>query len=342
MNIPWKAVSICLALPLFAVCAKGADAMRSVMIQSQLDDFSQAAYSKSVESLFEAYEREDGKKIAPAEKRKVGIKIYTNSGPGISTPIPLVRAVIAELVKRGYKKQDICIADLNRLKLRDAGFLPRYVSLLEGVADDFEGSPVIDLDSGKYFHKDWFYDNPLMPRTLKFDKNYTSQSEIEGRKSYLPVPLFLTVDFWINLPAVTDIEGLGVNGAIANATIWNMSNSERFITAPANAPIAAAESAAIPELRDSLIFTIMPFETLQYVGGPLFNAAYTMSAKDLILSANPAVLDYIALDHINVHRARKGFETISPLPAIFEYAQQLDIGDYQPSKIKRINADKKN
>ena len=315
------------------------DAMRSVMFQSELADFSQASYSKSVGSLFSAYERAAGKKIAPGAKGKVGIKVYTNSGAGIATPVPLARAVVAELVRRGYDKKDVCIVDLNRLKLRECGFLPRYARLVEGAGDDFEGSPVIDIESGKYFHKDWFYDNPLMPRVLKFDKNYASQVETEGRKSYLPVPLFLTVDFWINLPVAGDIPGLGVNGAVANATIWNMSNNERFLNAPANAPIAAAETAAIPELRDSLAFTIMSFESVQFMGGPIFNAGYVASTKDLILSANPVVLDYIVLDMINLHRARNGFETISPIPPIFGYARQMEIGEYETSKIKTINAD---
>jgi hypothetical protein len=118
-----------------------------------------------------------------------------------------------------------------------------------------------------------------------------------------------------------------------------MSNNERFFNAPANAPIAAAETAGIPELRDSLIFTIMSFESVQYVGGPIFNAAFISSTKDLILSANLTILDFIALEFINIHRARKGFQPITPLPPIFDYARQMELGDYETSKIKKINAD---
>lgn len=301
------------------------------VFETSLSDFSESDYAKKTAALFEAFERSAGKRIKKSKIGSVGIKVYTNSGPGLATPLALVRAVIDELEKRGYSRRDIRIVDMNRAKLRDAGFLPKYALLKKGVPDNFEGVSVVDIDSRKYFSDKWFYDNPLMPRDLNYSSEYTSkQKGDEARKSYLPVPLFLSVDFWINLPVISDMDGIGVCAALGNYTIWNMSNNDRFLAAPANAPVAVAEVAAIPELNESLIFTILSFERYQYVGGSVFNAAFTSSEKALLLSANPAVLDFIALDFINRRRVEKKFSPIDPLPPIFEYARQMQIGDYRP------------
>ena len=117
-----------------------------------------------------------------------------------------------------------------------------YLLAMGGICHVFGADVLVtgDIDSGKYFNSQWYYDNALMPKALK---GITASSDLynpEFRKSYLPVPLFLTVDFWINLPVITDMDGLGVCAALGNASIWNMSNNERFLKQPANASMASA------------------------------------------------------------------------------------------------------
>ena len=172
-----------------------------------------------------------------------------------------------------------------------------------------------------------------------FENGKAINPEVEARKSYLPVPLFLTVDFWINLPRLTDITGVGVNCALTNATIWNMSNNERFFQTPANAPIAVAECVAIPELNESLIFTILTLEQFQYVGENIFNSRFCEKENSIFLSSDPVALDYLALDYLNRARVKNGFHAISPTPVIFEYATQLELGSTNLSlkKFKKVN-----
>ncbi len=307
-----------------------------IVFDCRVPEFDFPNYYRAITVLFSAFENESGTRISPDKKGKVGLKIYTNSGAGMSTPTELVDAVIAQLEKRGYKRSDIAIVDMSRRKMRDCGFLPRVSQVQKGKPDDYKGCPVIDIDSGMYFDSSWFYDNALMPKTLKGLNASSNLYNPELRKSYLPVPLFLTVDFWINLPVITDMEGLGVCAALGNVSIWNMSNNERFLKQPANASMAAAEVCAIPELRASNLMTILSLERGQYVGGAIFNSRCSFSENTILLSSNPVAIDFIAWQTINRHRQTFGFDPINPLPPLLNYCRELKVGDFDFRKIKRV------
>ncbi len=304
------------------------------VFECRVPDFSTNTYSRAISGLFKAYENKSGVKIQKGKKGKVGLKVYTNSGPGLSTSLALVDAVIEQLLKRGYEKSDITIVDMSRRKLRESRFLPKLSAIRAGTADNYKGVNVVDIDSNKFFSKQWYYDNPLTPKSVR-GATVQDLYDPELRKSYLPVPLFLTVDFWINLPVITDMEGLGVCAALGNTSIWNMSNNERFLKQPSNASMAAAEVCAIPELRNSNIFTILSFEKGQFVGGAVFNSRCTFSEKIILLSENPVALDYISWITLNKYRRSFGFAPIDPMPPLLNYAKELKIGDWNMRKIKR-------
>ncbi len=313
---------------------KDSESIKNVVFECRVPNFNSKSYSRAVSALFKAYESQVGSKIKRGKKGKVGLKVYTNSGPGLATPTALVDAVIEQLLKRGYKKEDITIVDMSRRKLRESLYLPKLSALRAGAKDNYRGVNVADIESNEFFDKKWYYDNPLMPKSVR-GAGVTDLYNPELRKSYLPVPLFLTVDFWINLPVVTDMEGLGVCAAIGNASIWNMSNNERFLKQPSNASMAAAEVCAIPELRDSNIFTILSYEKGQFVGGALFNSRCTFSEKSIYLSANPVALDYISWMTLNKYRRSFGFSPIDPMPALLNYCKELSIGEWDTRKVRR-------
>jgi hypothetical protein len=306
--------------------------------QAQLTTFDEASYDREVEGLIKSFEKATGKRLVPGKKGKVGLKIYTDSGAGMATPVPLVRAVIRSLVKRGFAEHNIFLVGLNQLRLRMTGFLP---SLVTGESP-FKANPIFVLESGKFYDPVWFYDSPLPQR---FDPIFAEQqtkdfpnssTKDEDRKSFLATPLFLDADFWINLPVYTDHPMLGVNGALVNATLWNASNTGRFFRSPANAPAAVAEMSAIPELRETWMFTIVSLEHYQFIGGPYFNSLYSASEPLLWLSTDPVLLDSLMRARINGLRKQSGFEPISEEIRTLEFAETLGVGSTHIASAKFI------
>lgn len=291
--------------------------------------FSEQAYLSSVEALIAAFEEASGKSLVPALHGRAAIKVYTNSGPGLGTPHALTRAVIAALVKRGFSRDRLLIVDASQNQLRESGYFPLRSE--REATPSFDGVPVVSIDSGALMREGWEYDSPVpldftsgLARAIFKPSGEAIQED--QRKSKLPAQLFTSFDFWINLPMVTDHPTLGVNGALVNATLWNVTNRARFFVSPNNAPVATAEIAAIPELLDSWAFTIMTLESYQFVGGPAFNSLYTDSEPKLWLSVDPVILDALILQRLNARRERWGFRSLGLLLPILDYSSSLGLG----------------
>jgi len=311
----------------------------SQILEFSLDNFSKQDYKRATRCLIRTFEEQNNVHFKPGPYKRVGIKVYSRSGPGLSTPHNLVEAVIDFLIEQGYEKKDIFIVDEYARYLRDAGFLP---PLSDG-GKTFDGTPVLALDSGKYWDVNWFYENALPSREINLFSQvfspYSNNISSTGvdRKSFLPTVLFLNVDFWINLPMVTSTEALGIGGAVQNISLWNVSNNSRFFTNPAQASIAAAEIAAIPELKNTLAFTILTLERYQYIGSTTFNANYTETEPLLFLSNNPAALDFLMLKRINRERAKQRLPLVESPPPFLEYMNALGFPNYHGSSVSIKN-----
>lgn len=306
--------------------------------EARLAAFDEPTYETVVERMVSTFEQSTGQRLVPGAKKKVGLKIYADSGPGLATPVPLVKALIVALKKRGFDNKDIFLVGLNALRLRMTGYLP---SLVSGETP-FAGNPVYVLESGRYYDPLWFYDSPLPQR---FDPIFAEQqtkgvspdsTRDQDRKSFLATPLFLDADFWINLPVYTDHPTLGINGALVNATLWNASNTARFFRSPANAPAAVAEMSAIPELQQTWMFTMASLQHYQFVGGPFFNSLYTVSEPIVWLSTDPVMLDALARDRINAHRRKQGFVEVDEEIRTLEFAETLGVGSTKTKHAKII------
>ena len=168
-----------------------AEAVRPVW-ETTLQNFDPAIYDREVERLITQFEATTGKRVAPGPKKRVGLKIYTDSGEGLATPKALTLAVISALERRGFAPEDIFLVGLNQFRLRMTGYIP---SKTEGEGP-FKDQQLYVLESGRYYDEGWYYTSPL-PKT--FDPAVaeaqtrgapvTSTLE-EDRKSFLESPEF--------------------------------------------------------------------------------------------------------------------------------------------------------
>ncbi|NQY31852.1 MAG: hypothetical protein HRT56_01610, partial [Coraliomargarita sp.] len=255
-----------------------------------------------------------------------------------ATPLPLLRGLIAAMEVRGFDRDDILLVDYSTHSLRQAGIMP-----FQTTADPrFEGCRVLALDSDQYYDDAWYYDSPLPPALQQEPQLYstvrsTKTELVAGareRKSFLPLPLLLKVDFWINLATIADDPALGVDGALANATLWNVSNSQRFLANDATASAAVAEIAAIPELQERMVLHFVSLERYQFIGGPRFNSRYSRSERKLWMSSDPVALDRLMFERLNKYRGIEGFPLIEPMPRQFPFAASLGLGTFQLSAIR--------
>ncbi len=287
-------------------------------------------YEHAVSVLLDCFEEVTNTRIVPGNRGKVGLKLNSRSGRGLTTPLSLIRGFITALESRGFSSNSILIIDNSRHALHQAGVL----SFSSCEADTFEGCPVLTLDSEQYFNEDWFYDSPLPPvrkedPMLFFRPQNDHRSLNKGdrqRKSFLPMPLIEEVDFWINLATAVDDPVLGIDGAMASATLWNVGNSQRFLANDATASAALAEIAAIPELRERLLFHCVSLERYQYIGGPLFNSRYSQSEPKIWLGSDAVAIDRLLIERMNRMRVLEGFPRIAPLPRQFPFAVSLGLG----------------
>ncbi len=293
-------------------------------------------YYEEVEALLKAYELAVGNSLQPGPEGKVGLKVNTRGGRGLSTPHGLVRGLIGAMERRGFERKNILIVDHSAYSMRRAGFLP---PLSKGETL-FAGCPVLALDTKAYYNKDWYYDSPLPP-PLKESPQFLSKKcdEValkegdEERKSFFAAPLLFEVDFWFNLVVGVDDPALGIDGALANVTLWNVSNSRRFLVNQTTASAAVAEIAAIPELQERLILHFMSMERYQFIAGPFFNSLYTRSEPQLRMSSDPVALDRLLFDRINELRLFEGFPEIDPLPRQLPFAASLQLGVFDLKQI---------
>ncbi len=285
----------------------------------------------AVEALLATYEKKSGFNLIPGERGRVGLKVDTRTGSGLATPLPLVRALSSALERRGFERQNIVIVDYRWRNLREVGFVPP-ISI---GSSDFEGLPVRALDQGGLFNSDWYYDSPLpserelRPLTMRPHADWRNQAfadDADARKSFLNTLLLFETDFWINLPVFAHDPAIGVDGALANATLWNVSNARRFLANPSTAAAAIAEIAAIPELRERMVFTLAPLWRYQFIGGPRFRSLYTRAEPLLWLSTDAVAMDRMMVDRFNFSRRLQGFPELTPLPSFIPFAASLGLG----------------
>lgn len=300
--------------------------------QYRVNNFDQISYTTAVEALIQQWESQAGQ-LAPGETGKVGLNLYVDSGPGLMTPPKLVAAVAMALERRGFARQNIVLFGSDRRLLKSCGYLPWSTRKPQS----YKGMPVQVVGNEGQLDAQWYYESnlPSRNRTLSIasDSPIDFNANIDDRKSFLPFALMFDVDFWINLPMVTDSEAFGVIGAMTNASVDIVSNNERFYSSSSIGPVAVAEITAIPELYQTYAFTIQTLERYQFMGSRQFNSLYTASEPVIWLSQNPVALDYFNWRRIAWLKRDSGFRVKETVPAMFHYGQSIGLGEFDSNQL---------
>jgi hypothetical protein len=323
---------LALLVNLGGISVRAATNPKLLLIEQKLSGFEDRDYAAAVEKTLGEFEGRTGLSLRPGELEALRPEAFLRRRPGTghaqaprpgpdrSPPAPRLRPRRDHAVRRQARQPP-------------PSRLPAFALL---PARRFRRIPVLaweTLAPGWAADSRLRYENQVLPRPGTQNVPWG-----DARVSVLPKTLIDEVDFWINLPVLSDSRSLGVHGAMAAASIGNMANAERFLDNPFNASKAAVEVCAIPKLAKRNVLTILSLERYQVLGGPGFDASWCRSEKTLLGSANPVIIDFIGLQKINAGRAASGIATIHPEPPIFAAANagEIRLGSCRPADITLV------
>ncbi len=234
-----------------------------------LDRGMQAFYG--VDNALEAW-----KKLArPGEK--VGLKVNTIAGRGLSTNVEVIEAICERLQQAGIPSRDIIVWDRTNSELERAGF--RLAS---------------DANRVRYVGTDAF--------------GYEEQPESFGTvRSKLSKILTRNCDVLINVPVLKDHCDAGITAALKN--MYGVIDNPYRLHGHGCAP-GIADLNMLPAIRTKMRLTICDATTASFDGGPTFDPESTWKHNGVIIARDPVALDYTAWKIIEHKRAERGLKTL--------------------------------
>jgi hypothetical protein len=266
----------------------------------------------------------------------VGIKVAAGPGAMGGTHPEVVRAVAQGLQEAGIPAAHIIVWDRNREDLAAAGFS--------------ENDPDFRLqwvDPTTGYDRNAVLTAPVLGRLIwgdsKFgDKKGTRIEDLTASgvqlssTSYYASVLSQKVTKVINMPSLCDSFMCGLNGSLANMTLWNVDNWRRFIQDPAFGNPYVAEIYADPVIHDKVVFTIMDGLAVQFAGGPFPNPNFTRPYFAILASRDPVAIDATAMRLIDEYRKLNKLPPIAPVAGHIETAASMGLGNSSANVIDQV------
>jgi uncharacterized protein (DUF362 family) len=215
------------------------------------------------------------KLVRPGER--VGLKVNTLGGRGISTNTALVEAICERLQQAGIKAGDIVVWDRDSSEMERAGF---KISMGGNRVQCF-GTDRVDYEEELAAH------GSVGSRVSKILTRYT--------------------DVLINLPVLKDHDSAGVTIALKNM-YGVIHNPNKYH--PNGCDPYVADLNMLPEIRSRMRLTICDATTAMYEGGPGFKPEHSWRCNALLVSEDPVALDATGWRMIERKRAEKGLKTL--------------------------------
>ncbi len=266
----------------------------------------------------------------------VGIKIAAAPGAMSGTHPAVVRAVARGLQEAGIPSGHIIVWDRNRDELAAAGYAERD--------PDFR---VQWIDPSSGYDRQAVLTAPVLGRLIWGDSKFgdrkgtrledllSSGAQLSSTSYYATV-LSRKVTKVINLPSMCDSYLSGLNGALANMTLWNVDNWRRFIQEPNFGNPYLAEIYGDPMVRDKVVLTIMDALAVQFAGGPFPNPNFTRQYFTILASRDPVAIDATAMRLIDQYRLANKLPPIAPVAGHIETAAGMGLGNASANVIDEV------
>jgi uncharacterized protein (DUF362 family) len=231
----------------------------------------------ALQNLFGAGEpaRSWGRIVHPGQR--VGLKVNTLGGAGLSSSVPLVEAICLRLQQAGIRAQDIVIWDRDSAEMERAGFRIRTSG-----------------NQPQCFGTD----------RVGYEEDLAEFGSVGSRLSKI---LTQRCDVLINIPVLKDHDGAGVSMALKNM-YGVIHNPNKYHPNACNPYIADVNM--LPAIRSRQRLVVCDATTACYEGGPAFKPHFSWQPNALIVSQDPVALDYTGWQIIERKRAEKGLESL--------------------------------
>jgi len=239
-------------------------------------------------AILALFVREHAPEIAPANivaawrrvvlpTDRVGLKVNTLGGRGISTNPELVAAICERLQQAGVKPANIIVWDRDTEELERVGFR----IAIGGNCVQCYGTDRLDYE------------------------DYLASWGNVG--SCLSKILTRSCGVLINLPILKDHDGAGVTIALKNM-YGVIHNPNKYHPNGCNPYVADVNM--LPEIRSRMKIVICDATTAMYDGGPGFKPELSWKYNGLLVSQDPVALDYTGWQIIEHKRREMGLKTL--------------------------------
>jgi uncharacterized protein (DUF362 family) len=263
---------------------------------------------RGMQSLFDVdHPGESWKKVVRSGER-VGLKVNTLGGRGMSTSVQLVEAICERLQETGIKASDIVIWDRDSDELERVGFR---------ISDTAGHVQCLGTDR------------------VGYEDELASYGSVGSRLSKI---LTRRCDVLINVPLLKDHDGAGVTIAMKNM-YGVIHNPNKYHPNGCNPYIADLNM--LPAIRTKMRLTICDATTACFEGGPGFKPQYSWRDNSLIVSQDPVALDYIGWQLIERKRAEKQLKSLEADGRVPRYIAtaadaQHRLGTNDPKRIQLV------
>jgi hypothetical protein len=269
----------------------------------------------------------DAWKSFVSSKDVVGLKVLSAPGPNSGTRVPVVEAVVKDLLAAGLPATNIIVWDRHSLELRLAGFY----ELQRRYGIRVEGSVEAGYDDSQ------FYEMPLLGTLIYSDLEFGRKGQGIGRKSYVSKIVSHGMTKIINLTPLLHHNIVGVSGNLFSLALGSVDNTARFEGNAEDLARAVPEIYALPILGDRVALNIVDALICQYDGQNSGLLHYSATLNQLRFSRDPVALDVLSLEEINHQRELADVPSTGKTNTdLYSNASLLEIGISDPQHIQVV------